>query len=72
MPDGSGHRDSIATYAPDIQDGVVHGMFVHVADAGLLKAKELERERVIAERDAAAVKVRTLAGIRLGRCAPHA
>lgn len=43
MPDGSGHRDSIATYAPDIQDGVVHGMFVHVADAGLLKAKELER-----------------------------
>ncbi|QJR37717.1 PAS domain-containing protein [Gemmatimonas groenlandica] len=63
MPDGSGHRDSIATYAPYIQDGIVSGMFVHVADSGLLKAKERELERVIAERDAAAAKVRTLEGL---------
>lgn len=63
MPGGTGFRDSIATYTPDLQDGVVCGIFVHVADAGLLKAKERELERAIAERDAAAAKVRTLEGL---------
>lgn len=63
MPGGTGFRDSIATYTPDIQDGIVRGIFVHVSDAGLLKAKERELERAMAERDAAAAKVRTLEGL---------
>lgn len=37
-PNGSGMRDSIATYTPDVQNGAVSGFFVHVADVTTLKA----------------------------------
>jgi PAS domain S-box-containing protein len=63
MPDGSGYRDSLATYTPHVVDGVVHGIFVHVADSRLLKEKERELELAIAERDRAAAQVRTLEGL---------
>jgi hypothetical protein len=62
-PDGTGYRDSIATYTPDIRGGMVCGIYVHVADSGLLKAKERELRLAIAERDRAAAQVRTLEGM---------
>ncbi|MBI3569365.1 MAG: PAS domain-containing protein [Gemmatimonadetes bacterium] len=62
-PDGKGNRESLATYTPDRRDGKVYGIFAHVADSTLLKDKERELERAIAERDAAAAKVRTLEGL---------
>jgi PAS domain S-box-containing protein len=63
VPDGVGFRDSLATYTPDVHDGEVRGIFVHVADSGLLKEKERELERAIEERDRAAADVRTLEGL---------
>lgn len=67
-PDGQGVRESIASYLPDLRDGVVHGFFVHVADTTPLKARERELARVIAERDRALAEVRTLRGL-LSICA---
>ncbi|HWA26917.1 MAG TPA: PAS domain-containing protein [Lacunisphaera sp.] len=37
---GGGHRDSIATYTPDIVDGVVRGFAAHVADVSPLRQRE--------------------------------
>lgn len=41
LPDGR-IRHSLATYSPDIVDGVVVGFFVHVADISLIKHLEVE------------------------------
>lgn len=38
---GEGIRHSLATYTPDIADGVVRGFFVHVADVTSLKIAEM-------------------------------
>lgn len=62
LPNG-GVRDTIATYTPDIVDGVVHGFFVHVADVTLLREREAALEQAIRERDAALAEVKTLHGI---------
>ena len=56
-------RDSIATYTPDIVDGVVHGFSVHVADVTVLREREAALEKVIRERDEARDEVRTLRGL---------
>jgi PAS domain S-box-containing protein len=68
LPDGSGFRESIATYTPDIVDGTVRGFFVHVADTTPLKDRERALEQAIAERDQALAEVRTLRGL-LSCCA---
>ena len=62
LPDG-GARDSIATYTPDIVDGVVLGFFVHVADVTTLRQREAALVQAIQERDAAMAEVRVLRGI---------
>lgn len=62
LPDG-GVRDSIATYTPDVVDGVVRGFFVHVADVTQLREREAALQRAIEERDAALAEVQTLRGI---------
>jgi PAS domain S-box-containing protein len=67
-PDGSGVRESIATYTPYVSEGKVHGFFVHVADATPLKLRERELARVIEDRDQALAEVRTLRGL-LSVCA---
>jgi PAS domain S-box-containing protein len=54
-PDGT-VRESLATYTPDVVDGVVKGFFVHVAD--VTGMKNLERELA-----AALSEVRTLRGL---------
>lgn len=63
LPDGSGFRDSIATYIPAVENGEVRGFFVHVADATPLKERERQLARVIDERDRALAEVRTLHGL---------
>lgn len=62
-PDGMGLRDSIASYIPDVRDGVVYGFFVHVADATPLKVRERELAAALIERDQALAEVRTLRGL---------
>lgn len=57
-----GFRDSIATYTPDIIDGVVRGFSVHVADVTTLREREAALERAIQERDTALAEVQTLRG----------
>jgi len=44
IPEGNGVRYSMANYYPDIQDGVVQGFFVHVADITPIKLLQLELE----------------------------
>jgi len=55
QPDG-GARESLATYTPDVQGGVVRGFFVQVADVTGLKALERSLEAALRE-------VRTLRGL---------
>jgi PAS domain S-box-containing protein len=62
LPDGS-VRESIATYTPDIVDGVVKGFSVHVADVTILREREAALERVIKERDQALSEIQTLRGL---------
>jgi PAS domain S-box-containing protein len=62
LPTG-GFRDSIATYTPDIVDGVTLGFWVHVADVTILREREAALERVLRERDEALAEVRTLRGL---------
>jgi PAS domain S-box-containing protein len=62
LPDGR-IRESIATYTPDIADGVVRGFFVHVADVTPLKERESALREAIRERDQALAEVRTLRGL---------
>ena len=61
-------RESIATYTPDVVDGVVRGFAVHVADVTPLREREAALKRAIRERDAALAEVRTLRGL-LSTCA---
>lgn len=56
-------RDSIATYTPDVVDGVVRGFSVHVADVTVLREREAALERALAERDEALAEARTLRGL---------
>ncbi len=60
---GGGARDSIATYTPDILDGVVRGFSVHVADVSALRERETELRSIIAERDRALAEVSVLRGL---------
>jgi PAS domain S-box-containing protein len=60
---GGGYRDSIATYTPDIAEGVVRGFTVHVADVTTLREREAALERTIRERDEALTEVLTLRGL---------
>jgi PAS domain S-box-containing protein len=62
-PDGTGIRDSIATYIPAFEDGQVVGFHVHVADTTALKQRERQLAAVIKERDRALAEVRTLRGL---------
>lgn len=55
-PDGGGARESLATYTPDVVDGVVRGFFVHVADVTGMKDLQRQLEAMLA-------KVRTLEGL---------
>ena len=57
-------RHSMATYTPDIVDGIVLGFFVHVSDVSPLKAaqKELEQAKQAAE-DASRAKSEFLASM---------
>jgi PAS domain S-box-containing protein len=55
-PDGSGARESLATYTPDVKDGTVRGFYVHVADVTQLKALQRQLESTLAT-------VRTLEGL---------
>jgi PAS domain S-box-containing protein len=61
-PDG-GFRESVATYTPDVVDGVVLGFWVHVADVTMLRERETALMNTIRERDAALAEVRTLRGL---------
>jgi PAS domain S-box-containing protein len=56
-------RESIATYTPDVVDGVVRGFSVHVADVTPLREREAALQRALRERDAALAEVRTLRGL---------
>lgn len=56
-------RESIATYTPDIIDGVIYGFSVQVADVTLLRQREKELIAAIAERDFAISEVRKLEGL---------
>jgi PAS domain S-box-containing protein len=62
LPTG-GARDTIATYTPDVLDGVVRGFSVLVADVTILREREAELQRAIRERDEALAQVRTLRGL---------
>ena len=62
LPRG-GARDSIATYTPDIEEGVVQGFWVHVADVTPLREREAALQLAISERDEALAEVRTLTGL---------
>lgn len=52
-PDGTGVRESLATYIPHVKEGVVQGFFVLVTDQTLLKERERQMMQLVAERDAA-------------------
>lgn len=67
-PDGQGARESLATYTPDIFEGRVRGIFVHVCDTSLLKETERRLQRSIEERDRALARLHMLEGL-LSICA---
>ncbi len=48
LPKG-GYRDSITTYTPDIENGVVRGFSVHVADVSGLRQREAALQQTIRE-----------------------
>jgi len=56
-------RTWIATYVPDLVDGVVRGFWAHVADTTLLSDREAALQTTIAERDKALAEIRTLRGL---------
>lgn len=62
LPQG-GFRDTIATYTPDVANGLVKGFWVHVADVTMLREREAALERTVRERDAALSEVQTLRGL---------
>jgi PAS domain S-box-containing protein len=62
LPSGA-IRETIATYTPDIVDGIVRGFSVHVADVTVLRERERALECAIRDRDSALSEVRTLRGL---------
>ena len=56
-------KETIATYTPDIVDGLVRGFLVHVTDVTALREREAALEKAIADRDAAQAEVQTLRGL---------
>lgn len=56
-------RESIATYTPDLVDGVVRGFYVFVADVTPMKKREDELELALRQRDEALAEVHTLRGL---------
>jgi len=50
LPNGT-VRSGLATYIPDVTDGVVQGFWVHVADISQLRAREAALQRLLEERD---------------------
>ncbi|MEO6005611.1 MAG: hypothetical protein ABIZ04_02300 [Opitutus sp.] len=56
-------REAIATYTPDIVDGVVRGFSVQVTDVTVLRAREAALQRTVQERDEALLEIRTLRGL---------
>jgi PAS domain S-box-containing protein len=62
-PDGDGVRESLATYLPDVVDGVVRGFFVQVADVSALKALERALTESKRQLEIALSEVRTLEGL---------
>lgn len=62
LPAG-GVKETIATYTPDMVDGVVRGFSVHVADVTPLREREAALALVIQQRDEALAEVRTLRGL---------
>ncbi|MDR3404429.1 MAG: PAS domain-containing protein [Chthoniobacter sp.] len=62
LPDGE-VRETIATYTPDVVNGVVRGFTVLVTDVTTLRKRESALENVIRERDEALAEVRVLRGM---------
>lgn len=62
LPDGT-IRDSIATYTPEIVDGIVRGFSVHVADVTILREREAALQQALRERDEALAVVHKLEGL---------
>ena len=62
LPDGTG-RETVATYVPDVVDGVVQGFWAHVADVTVLREREAALERTLAELRAAKREIRQLQGL---------
>ncbi len=56
-------RETIATYTPDVVEGMVRGFSVHVADVTPLREREVALEQAVRERDSALAEVRTLRGL---------
>jgi PAS domain S-box-containing protein len=62
LPQG-GFRESIATYTPEIVDGVVLGFSAHVADVTLLRDRERALEKALREKEQAQAEAQTLRGL---------
>ena len=62
LPKG-GVRETIATYTPEIVDGVVQGFSVHVADVTLLRDRERALEVALKEKEEAQAEAQTLRGL---------
>lgn len=62
LPKG-GVRESIATYTPEIIDGVLVGFSAHVADVTSLRNRERALEVALKEKDEAQAEARTLRGL---------
>lgn len=62
LPQG-GVRESIATYTPEIVDGVLLGFSVHVADVTLLRDRERALEVALWEKNKAQAEAQTLRGL---------
>ncbi len=62
LPNGD-VRESIATYTPEIDDGVLLGFSVHVADVTLLRDRERALETALREKQEAQAEARVLRGL---------
>ncbi|MEP6668021.1 MAG: PAS domain-containing protein [Chthoniobacter sp.] len=62
LPEG-GVRETIASYTPNIVNGIVRGFSVFVADVSTLRERESSLENVLRERDEALAEVRVLRGM---------
>ena len=47
LPDGVSHKDSLATYTPDISNGIVRGFIVQVSDITFLKHDPGKRKTAV-------------------------